>query len=538
MAKRLGYADAVKLLGGDSAWAEILGRLVTASVSAVPGVGPLLSFLNLTDSVQQAGQAAITQIRTRARGLARFERSQLIEAAHAVLVVSAFFDALDILDADLRAGLNSATLDLTAREQAVLATGRLFTDPPWHFVGTLIQPGGIPGVHDAWATEGGYLLAFYQLLALHLPSFAAGTAVWDERDETTRDRWMRALSTDLPLRACLRYEGTMAQLAGEFPEFAFWASRAGVSAILDQLTAVRHSIAQVLAASVATASQQPAAQVRRDLATLYRARVSEPVAEAPATPGDVTLPRLRDLYVAPACRKLPADRWEKSGGWLTEAGWTAADQPADLWTTVLQHLLSTEATQVPMVLFGQPGAGKSMFTQMLAAELDARDFLVVRVELRSVPADASIARQITAALESLTLRSIDWPDLAETAGSAQPVIILDGFDELLQASGRDHQNYLEQVQEFQRHEARLGRPTAVLVTSRTAVANQVRHPEGTVALRLEEFGMTRSPSGSRSGTEPTRTAPCHPRRRSPRPSWPASRCWCSCSRYSTPAAAH
>ena len=154
---------------------------------------------------------------------------------------------------------------------------------------------------------------------------------------------------------------------------------------------------------------------------------------------------------------------------------------------IFEHLISTEAAYVPLVLLGQPGAGKSVFSQMLAAELDPRDYLVVRVELRAVPFDAGIQEQIEAAIVDLTGQSIRWPALAEAAGNAQPVILLDGFDELLQASGVSHFDFLERVQAFQEREADLGRPVAVMVTSRTAVANQVRYPARTPIARLEEF---------------------------------------------------
>jgi hypothetical protein len=93
-----------------------------------------------------------------------------------------------------------------------------------------------------------------------------------------------------------------------------------------------------------------------------------------------------------------------------------------------------------------------------------------------VPSDANVQRQIEAALTKLTGRELSWPELAEDAGGAQPVILLDGFDELLQASGISHFDFLERVKEFQDREADLHRPVVVLVTSRTAVANQVRYP--------------------------------------------------------------
>ncbi|GAA2365384.1 hypothetical protein [Dactylosporangium salmoneum] len=68
------------------------------------------------------------------------------------------------------------------------------------------------------------------------------------------------------------------------------------------------------------------------------------------------------------------------------------------------------------------------------------------------------------------------------------VILLDGFDELLQAAGVSHTDYLERVARFQQREADQGRPVAIVVTSRMAVAGHARIPAGTPVIRLEPFG--------------------------------------------------
>lgn len=65
--------------------------------------------------------------------------------------------------------------------------------------------------------------------------------------------------------------------------------------------------------------------------------------------------------------------------------------------------------------------------------------------------------------------------------------MLDGFDELLQATGVSQTDYLVKIAKLQLREADQGRPLAVIVTSRTSVADRARAPEGTVALRLEPF---------------------------------------------------
>ncbi|TDD47212.1 hypothetical protein E1286_18200 [Nonomuraea terrae] len=126
-------------------------------------------------------------------------------------------------------------------------------------------------------------------------------------------------------------------------------------------------------------------------------------------------------------------------------------------------------------------------TKILAGRLFAGNFLPVRVPLREVPADGTLREQIEAAIHQATGERLSWPELVRTAGGALPVIMLDGLDELLQATGVHRSDYLRQIVEFQQGETDLGRSAAVLVTTRTAVADRMRFPEGCLAVRLEPF---------------------------------------------------
>ncbi|MFD9464234.1 hypothetical protein [Streptomyces sp. NPDC060027] len=46
--------------------------------------------------------------------------------------------------------------------------------------------------------------------------------------------------------------------------------------------------------------------------------------------------------------------------------------------------------RAPLIVLGQPGSGKSVLTQVLAARLPPADFLVVCVVLREVAADTDL----------------------------------------------------------------------------------------------------------------------------------------------------
>jgi hypothetical protein len=114
--------------------------------------------------------------------------------------------------------------------------------------------------------------------------------------------------------------------------------------------------------------------------------------------------------------------------------------------------------------------------------------MAVRVVLREVAADADLQGQIEEAVRDATGEQLSWPSLIRAAGDALPVVILDGLDELLQATNIGQSDYLEQIVRFQEREADQGRPVAVIVTSRTAVAERARiPPSGAMALRLEPF---------------------------------------------------
>jgi hypothetical protein len=170
-----------------------------------------------------------------------------------------------------------------------------------------------------------------------------------------------------------------------------------------------------------------------------------------------------------------------------EAWWNEAPVRSDLTGYLAGALTSPEAASAPLVVLGQPGAGKSVLTKVLAARLPASDFMPVRVVLREAPADGDIQDQVEYAIRAATGESADWPKVARAMGGAVPVVLLDGFDELLQATGVSQSDYLIRVARFQQREADQGRPVVVLVTSRTTVADRARYPEGSVALRLEPF---------------------------------------------------
>lgn len=129
--------------------------------------------------------------------------------------------------------------------------------------------------------------------------------------------------------------------------------------------------------------------------------------------------------------------------------------------------------------------------KVIAARLSGQHYTVVRVPLRRVDANAAVAEQVQQALDQATHQRVQWADLVDHSAQTVRVVLLDGLDELLQASSTDRADYLHRVAEFQTREAALGYPVAVMVTSRTLVIDRLSLPRGVVVVKLEQFDEQR-----------------------------------------------
>ncbi|MFI9559094.1 NACHT domain-containing protein [Nonomuraea endophytica] len=496
MANSISYADAVRLIGGTSRTVRLLDALLGGSLLGVSALGLTVGAVGTFPAAAAAGAAAlgwfdakaelvrlghqlVGSLPDRLTHAARHTRSELLHAAHAVVAVTALFEALD----DLSLPFSPKELGLSRTEELALVAAPNSVN----FVEALIRvPWLTPTVakpHDRWLAE---LKQTYTALAADLWSFTHGLALSDRLNETDLDRARRALRRELPTRAILRYQELYRRLAADFPEFAFWAN-------LREHRATQHSLERLhggldgLSDILSTMASGRVPDVK--LASLTRANrmvLTHPIAQGDDLPEGLVMPLLGRAYVDPSFRVLESVHGLDLS---TERAWDIAEEHDDLPAFLAGQLTSLSAVTAPMLVLGQPGAGKSVLTKMLAARLPVGDFLPIRVPLRQVHADSGIQEQIEEAIRITTGERMSWPDLARSANGALPVVMLDGLDELLQATGGHRADYLMEVTEFQLREAELDRPVATLVTSRSAVADRCRIPTDTIAIRLEPFSM-------------------------------------------------
>ncbi|MEV8317691.1 hypothetical protein AB0Q95_26325 [Streptomyces sp. NPDC059900] len=480
----MSYADAVRLLGGESPALAALDRLTGGALLVATGGGSALA-LSLFDArgeLARLSQSMVSGLAERSRGLGRFDRTQRLSAAHAVVVLAAYFDTLKEFDLPFDRRELSVARDETVR----MATGRTPESGRLAALADELLRAEVPmpAPHRPYELELIALREFYRTLSDQVVAYLSGCAAWEDVPERERGDLRATFLDSIPEQALSAYEIMYRRLAAESPEVAAWVNIIDHQATRNEVRRLEGTLRQLEEAVARAADGRVAAERYVALNRASRAAMHAPLLALEDLPEGLAVPALGEGYISPdfkvavfgATDRLSEEYW-----------WDERQVHPDLEGFLAGFFTAPQAVESPLLLLGQPGSGKSVLTRVLAARLPAAEFLVVRVPLSAVPADAAIQDQIETAIRDATGESMAWPDVTRTAPRALPVVLLDGFDELLQATGVSQSDYVQKVAAFQKREATHGRPMAVVITSRTAVADRARLSPGGVAVRLEPF---------------------------------------------------
>ncbi|WP_353940952.1 hypothetical protein ABII15_04465 [Streptomyces sp. HUAS MG91] len=476
----LSFADALGLLGVDSARIAALDRAVGGALNLATGgaSGTLLGMVSGRGRIVGAGRDAVHGVAERlGRAGRRAERTEVLRAAHTVIVVVAWFEALD----GARLPFSLDDVELTRGEQLrLVGTDEVAGDDLVRALLSTEVP--FPAPHrppEAMALE---LKSFYTTVSGRFWQFLTGLRIWEQLQDLDQSRTSAVLGGTLVDDAVRRYSALYAQLSLAAPEFNFWVTLNEHQATRAEVRRALDGVRTLLVGSAAHLT--PPADVAAALARAHTATLGRPVLDATTAPEGIRVPSLREMYLDPDFRVAEP---QGQSGPADESWWQRFGVRQDLTRYLAGALTNPALAHSPLLILGQPGAGKSVLTRVLAARLSEAGFLPVRVPLRDVRAEDELQDQIELAVRATTGERTTWPELVRSAGGSTPVLLLDGFDELLQTTGVHHNDFLVRVARFQQREAEQGRSVLALVTSRTSVADRARYPEGLVALRLEPF---------------------------------------------------
>lgn len=253
-------------------------------------------------------------------------------------------------------------------------------------------------------------------------------------------------------------------------------------------------------------------EIARRLHEKYQGGLEKPVIAGQWEPdGDearLSFPRKKDAFIPQAYRLAHCDR---AGLHLErEDSWEQFPVLEDVGACVVRLLEEPYSIMTPLLILGQPGSGKSLLTEVLAGSLGApastgspgspaQAYTVVRLRLRDYDPKRKLLAQVVEQVNQDTAgEDVTWAGFARALAATPPVVILDGYDELLQATGKTHEAFLDMVREEQETQRDNGQPMRVIVTSRVTLIDKVGIPDGTPVIRLEEFDDKRQAQWTRA----------------------------------------
>jgi ATPase family associated with various cellular activities (AAA) len=466
-----------------------IGGVVLAdgpTAQVLPGMGfaPVWGWLENNGPAVELLKQTVAKVSRKLPGTTGYERWQMIAAVHSASVVAAFFDGLGV-------EVGNATLRSLIVSRASLAeqVSRSHQEKLYQFLydAELPPPFTAHGFGESERT----VRAWIEELWLELTDYV-------EANRTAHEGAVEYDWDRLRDEMVEQYRLDFMKLASTIPEFAIWAQLSEYPSTGVVSAQPNEGVRRALAASEGALSRieallsldaPPVKEIRglgAVLARVNRHILAEPVilADDQGFGPDITVPTVTDGYINPRYQVVQAEGAAR----LSEDEWWRERLHRDDFDLMFTgYVTSPDATRLPMLLLGHPGAGKSMLMKVLASRLPTSAYTVVRVPLRQVGATAPLINQVENMLELATNGRVGWTELAEQSKDTIRVVLLDGLDELLQASEYDRSSYLQEVVEFQRIEAEQQRPVVVVVTSRVIMADRIDIPHGATVVRLGEF---------------------------------------------------
>lgn len=321
-----------------------------------------------------------------------------------------------------------------------------------------------------------------------IPFWKGITASRDGIDREQKEFFVRLLQK-LPEQAVCTYEKQYFELSAEFPEFAVWANHAEHVRMEMQLDIGFRGIAEELAQlkECIHDSENEALETLKSYQRKYTNYIKEAVIKDRENDfaGDIIFPAKEDIFVPQAFQALT---YHKSFQLENSDTWKGAFSGEDIGCYIRSVLQHPTYGELPMLILGLPGAGKTLLCHMLAAQILSVEYHVIIIRLRDAAAESRIINQIEAQIERDLGDNCKWKDLRNKVSDKPFLLIFDGYDELLQASGKTHSDYLNKIVEFQTDQRSIyHRIVRCIVTSRETLIDKAAIPAGCPVLRLREF---------------------------------------------------
>lgn len=353
----------------------------------------------------------------------------------------------------------------------------------------------IPGPAELEEDVDQSLLRFYGQMNKSLEAHLMGLADFDELHDGQKEQ-LRTMLQDLPQNALMRYRSLYTYLSAEFPAFGIWTRQAENRQLRDQIAHQEHQSAEAAKQILEAVAQIPeqiqskkAAQILSKLDSRNRGQITKKLYDSfdmTQEREELTLPTRLASFIPQAFSSLS---YTNKRSLEESSGWTEGQ---DLIGFINRAVHNQAASRAPLLILGGPGAGKTLLSQMLAGHYLRDTYHVILIRLRDLGNDSSLYEDIPRQIDLGLKKEGAWETLMEEKLQKPILLIFDGYDELLLASGRQQRIYLRYIQAFL-DDTRFITQNVVhtIVTSRINLIDQAEIPDRTTVIRLDGFDDTR-----------------------------------------------
>ncbi len=471
---------------------------------------PVLDLLDVKDRLFNLGHKVYDFIAQKIE-TDYIDRTEQMRVAYALICYTAYFDVLqDVLPDDVRKKLK---LKFEKKREMMVesidSTDTLQTLPVISDIHcNIFYADHVTSFSDIKKQ----LTTVYERVTRNLIKMVLESSIFNE-DKKKEKQELDTLKTKLekiPQRAIRVYESQYLHLADQFNDFALFAQLKNFEGIhyaikknqaaIDMIVGVTKKIDvglknlnSIVNSIVMEYSDIQAQDIIDDLAQKYIATIEEPIIDDKEISSDaenisLRFPKIVDAFIPQSYKCLSYERKETK---LEDTSvWNQLPTQHDLDRFFVKYLYSPSSIDYPLVILGQPGSGKSLLTKVLSAQLMSNSYVVIRIPLREVNAEDGIDVLVEDQIKKLTNRPLStqgYGGFATQFNEKPLIIILDGYDELLQAKGDVFSGYLEMVRRFQQDQKAMKRPVRIIITSRITLIDKARIPINSTILRLMEF---------------------------------------------------
>lgn len=333
---------------------------------------------------------------------------------------------------------------------------------------------------------------FYRILNKEFLKFYEKLAFFDEMREEKRESFFATIR-ELPSKAVENYEKQYYQLAVNFHDFFIWTNIEEHKTIQKSLDVGFAEMSKLISDYFENSIDSKAKSTLEKYTIKYNSYIQTTVVDSAEmniySTDEIVFPEKSEIFVPQGFKALT---YKNNMHLEDRAIWNLCEDREDIGKFVSDILRHSVTGYNPLLILGHPGAGKSLLCNMLAARILYHEYHVIIVKLRDTDADQSVARQINEQIERDFANGCLWSDIAESKLDKPILIIFDGYDELLQASGRAYSDYLQRIAEFQKQQRDYyGIFVKCIVTSRITLIDKAIISNDSPVIMLSDFDEKR-----------------------------------------------